>query len=473
MGSIRERLAQGVELQLNGQQDQAEAIYLALLEEESDNPDGNHLLGLIRAEQDQNDEALRLINKAISLMPEMSAFHHNIAGIYRRMGNLADAEREFREAIRLKPDYGESYQGLSEIVRIEADDDLLRQARDQVEKADLDQRTKSYFHFSLGKMYDDCGKYSTAFEHYDIGNNLVERDFSAVGHRNLIKSVLYEYSPDRVASPSISAANSSSVPVFIVGMPRSGSTLIEQIIASHSEAFGAGELNDIKSMVSHCEKATRPASLYPHFIGGLTQQQKTELAAAYHARISALAAEGGKANAQRVVDKHPMNFHYVGLILELFPNARIIHTRRDALDTCLSCFCQNFTKGQNYSFNLSTLANFYKDYVRLMAHWEQLYPNSIMTVDYEHLVAEQEQQSRKLIDFINLDWQDACLNFHETRRVVKTASFMQVRQPIYKSSIGRWKNYRQQLSGVAKILNLDVSSGVQQPITISLAGSRL
>ena len=163
---------------------------------------------------------------------------------------------------------------------------------------------------------------------------------------------------------------------------------------------------------------------------------------------------------ERVVDKHPLNFQYAGLIFHLFPNARIIHTVRNLFDTCLSCFFQNFTKGQHYSFDMLKLGHFYNDYNRLMEHWDVMFPDKIQTIRYESLLEDPERETRRMLDFCGLPFEDACLNFHETQRVVKTASFLQVRQPIYKTSRNRWRNYAAHLGELAKILGVSIDQGI-------------
>ncbi len=457
--TIHDRLHRAVKLQTGNQPRLAEEIYLQILEEDPDNADANHLLGLIRADEDLNEEAIALITGAIRINPNASSFHHNIAGIYRRLGDIAEAERQFREAIRLKPDYGEAYQGLAEVVEFSKDDPLLTQLLEQLDRDDLDQQIKCYFHFAAGKIYDDIGAFERAFQHYQQGNAAAGREFDSAAHRQRIKDTLYVYSHDYLQRRGV-MGNDSEIPVFVVGMPRSGTTLLEQILASHSSVHGAGELNDLKAVAKTTQEFGSANVPYPNCIPQLSSASLRRLASTYLNRVKLLANDK---KITRIVDKHPLNFQFLGLIFDMFPKAKVIHTRRDPLDTCLSCFFQNFTKGQDYSFDLKQLAHFYNDYKRLMEHWDALYPGRILALDYESLIADQEAESRRMIAFCNLDWEDGCLAFHKTERVVKTASFMQVRQPIYKSSEGRWRRYSNQLSEVATILGVKVA----KPVTIA------
>ncbi len=452
--NLMEQLKKATDLHKAGRVSDAERIYLSILETDPANIDAKHLLGLVRGEQDRDQEALALINEAITAKPEEPAFHHNIAGIYRRMGRLADAETEFRTAIRLKPDYGEAYQGLSEVVTFSAGDPLIEQTIAQVQRLDLDDRIKSYFYFAAAKMHADIGNYDTAFHCYQSGNKATGRKFDTRRHRQAVMENIYIFSNYYLRGRP-KEGNDSQLPVFIVGMPRSGTTLIEQILASHSKIYGAGELNEIKRLAHAAPNFSLVKAPYPHCVPLLKPGAIRKMADDYLGYISKLS---DKPAIERVVDKHPLNFLNIGLILMMFPNARIIHTRRNPLDTCLSCFFQNFTRGQDYSFDLTSLAHFYNDYARLMEHWKGLYPGRILEVDYESMIEQQEDQSRRLIAFCGLEWEEACLQFHNTRRTVKTASFLQVRQPIYKSSRGRWMKYRNHIGPLAQILGIDLAA---------------
>ena len=461
--TILDRLKRAVELQTASQPKLAEEIYLQVLEEEPGNADAQHLLGLIRADEDRYEESIALITEAIRIKPNASAFHHNIAGIYRRLGAVGEAERQFREAIRLKPEYGEAYQGLAEVVKFDRNDPLLTQLLEQLGNSELDPQIRCYFHFAAGKIYDDIGEYADAFRQYQQANTAAGRKFDSAVYRQRIKDTIYTYSHDYVNRRGV-VGNDSDIPVFVVGMPRSGTTLVEQILASHSRIFGAGELNELKDIARGVQDLSSGNLPFPNGIPQLSDSSLRRLASTYLKRIQLLADDRETA---RVVDKHPLNFQYLGLIFDMFPHAKIIHTRRDPLDTCLSCYFQNFTKGQDYSFELKSLAHFFNDYRRLMEHWEQVYPGRILAVDYESLIGHQEDESRRMIEFCDLDWQDGCLQFHKTERVVKTASFMQVRQPIYESSVGRWRRYANQLREVASILGVNV----EKPFTISVSDS--
>jgi tetratricopeptide (TPR) repeat protein len=449
-----ELLKKATELQIAGEISEAEKIYNQVLAQYPDNIDAKHLLGLVRGEQDREEEAVSLIEEAIRAKPEESAFHHNIAGIYRRMGQIEKAEQEFRRAIDLKPDYGEAYQGLAEVVKFEKGDPVIDQTVRQIQRLDLADTVKSYFYFAAAKMHEDIGDYDTAFRCYQSGNSMADRKFAMDKHRQSVKDHIYIFSKYYFKGRPDEGLD-SELPVFVVGMPRSGTTLVEQILASHSKIFGAGELNEIKRIAASSPNFSQIKAPYPHCMPMLKQGAINSMAEDYLNQIRSLTDMTG---ITRIVDKHPLNFLNIGLILMMFPNAKIIHTTRDPLDTCLSCFFQNFTRGQDYSFNLNQLGHFYNDYCRLMEHWQMLYPDRILALAYESLIENQASESRRLIDFCGLEWEDNCLEFHKTKRTVKTASFMQIRQPIYKSSKGRWQNYRNHIGPLAQILGINLAS---------------
>ncbi len=463
--SLKDSLQEAMQHQLAGRFAAAEGIYQTLLKENPEQPDALHLLGLIRMEQEQDDEAVALMEQALALFPRASHFHHNIAGLYRRMGRLEEAEAEFREAIRLKPDYGEAYQGLAEMVKFQSDDPLIPSIDEQLKREDLSQTIRSYFHFAAGKALDDIGRYQDAFKHYRMGNRLADRKFDNKQFRGLTKEILYHCTFSN-SQRLKDAGSDSELPVFVVGMPRSGTTLTEQILASHSAVFGAGELNDMKFIAARTQQLSRFKEGFPASLPGLTSADFTTLGDEYLERINRL-TDADK--PLRIIDKHPLNFQFVGLILSMFPQAKIIHTVRDPLDTGLSCFFQNFTRGQDYSFDLRSLAFFYNDYRRLMEHWEMLYPGKICTVKYEQVIADQEGETRRMLDYLGLPFESQCVEFHKTERKVSTASFLQVRKPLYKSSQQRWKNYREELREFAQIIGVSIDS----PVTISGGSSIL
>jgi len=284
--------------------------------------------------------------------------------------------------------------------------------------------------FAMGKYCDDVNNFARAFQNFKRGNDLLKAaaaDYDRKERSHLIDQLIRVYS--REAISNIGAAGSSSVkPVFVVGMPRSGTSLAEQIIASHPGAYGTGELDFWNS------PALKEA--------GITQGILSEPARLGVAEEYLRILERFSKSASRVINKAPVNSDFLGLIYSVFPNARVIYMQRDPIDTCLSCYFQHFLTGINFAFDLSDLVHYYREHQRIMAHWRAvLPPGFILDVPYEELVVDQETWSRKMLDFVGLEWDARVLEFHTSQRQVTTASAWQVRQKVYKSSVARWRNY--------------------------------
>jgi hypothetical protein len=295
---------------------------------------------------------------------------------------------------------------------------------------------QTQLHFALAKAYEDQRRFEQAFAHYSAGNasrrRRMDYDEPTTLHRLQRFAPAFDGQAMRRAPPR---GASPDVPIFIVGMPRSGSTLVEQILASHACVFGGGELSYFADEADRLVK-DEGADL-GEIVLAMTPADFAEIGARYRKKLRALAPD-----APRIADKLPSNCQYLGLIRMALPDARIIHTRRDPVDTCLSCFAQTFSAGFAYSNDLGDLGRYYRAYADLMAHWRRVLPEwSMLEVQYEDLVADFEPQARRILDYCGLDWDARCLDFHETRRPVITASAAQVRQPIYQSSSGRAKAY--------------------------------
>lgn len=396
-------------------------------------------------------EAATAFNHSIECGYQLAANFHNLADLQRRLGDLEKAERSFRTNIDTYPDYTLSYSALSQQHKFIRDDPLAEQIAQRAENSDLADAERANLYFSLGKAYADIGEYEVAFGHYQCANALRSAPFNWLENRRWIESIKASFAnPDSLAS-----STSTAQPIFIVGMPRSGTTLTEQILASHPQLFGAGETPIIKRRSDQAAQAlgNKPypqhtSLLTPALLDRLAEETLSNLASLKHDEAEILA----------YVEKNPINFTYVGFILQLFPRAKIVHTVRHPLDIVLSCFTANFSRGLDWSFDLTALARIYQDYQSLMRFWHQQYPGKIIDIDYEKLVMKQEPQTRELLNFVGLAWEPACLQFHKTERPVQTASVSQVRQPIYRTSLNRWKTYARQLAPAAAILGIDIRS---------------
>lgn len=307
--------------------------------------------------------------------------------------------------------------------------------------------SRSNLHFNLGRLYDDIKNYDQAFVHYKEGNDLKPSSFNRDQHKLDIEAQIAIFTPEFMQELPRSTLCSER-PIFIVGMVRSGTSLVEQILASHPDIYGAGELADIYQFTKNLPEYIGTDETYPACLAGLAQSHCDSLAQSYLDLLDKLSAD-----TKYVTDKMPSNFLYLGLIESLFPNARIIHCMRNPIDTCLSTYFQDFSSDHPYAYDLPNLAAFYQDYLKSMAHWRQVIKLPMLEVSYEDLVEDQEKVSRSLIDFCDLPWSDSCLQFHENKRFVRTASFDQVNRAIYKQSVARWKNYESHLGPLIEVLN--------------------
>ena len=457
--SIKDRLEQALVQHRAGQLRNAEALYQGILNEAPEHPDALHLLGLIRGEQGQEQIGIELIERALRKRPLAAAYHHNIAGLYRRVGDMALASARFQDAFTLKPDYGEAYQGYAEMVTFAPQDPFLNAVEQQLTNPKLNDQTRCYLHFAAGKYLDDTAEYDQAFKHYELANDLAARSFSTTKNKQFFQDIVY-FQPDlQSIEAQAQPVGDEPMPIFVVGMPRSGTSLVEQILASHSRVFGAGELNDLATvslqLIQTLKAQSAPAGMRRDESSHRVQVAVDRAQARY---LRALRDRDYGQGIQWIVDKHPLNFRFLGLLRAMIPGAKVVHVRRHPLDTCLSCFFQNFTKGQDYSFNLSNLGQFFIDYQRLMNHWSAIPGLDIHTVTYESLLAAPQAVIESLLAFCELPFEPACLTFYDTVRPVSTASFNQVRQPIYQTSKARWRHYAQHLGPLARVLDLDAES---------------
>ena len=387
-------------------------------------------------------DAADAYRRVLERLPDLAEAHNALGVVLLAAGSLDEAVSAFRRAVALKPDYAEALYNLAaapesglgetDIAAMEA---LLTDERTTAAEAIA-------LHFALSELRAGRGEPEGAFGHARQGNRVrrveLERQgqvFDADAQDRLIERIARTF--DRGAFDSRAAfGEASELPVFIVGMPRSGTTLVEQIAASHSRVHGAGELDDIGRIASGLRKTLGSARPYPECAVELSAAGAAALARDHLERLRGLA--GG---ALRVADKTPVNFLYLGLIALLFPGARIVHCRRDARDTCLSCYFQNFVAPHPWSTDLEDLGRYHRAYVRMMDHWREALRPAVLEVDYEDLVADPETHSRRIIDFLGLPWEEACLRPHRARRTVRSASNWQVHRPVYATSVGRWRAY--------------------------------
>lgn len=399
------------------------------------------IMGNILRDLNRQSDALICYNQAIMLNPLLAQAHNQLGEVLVELGQFEEAERAYDRAIEFSPDSCGYLMNFANAHRFVPGDPMLqRMLLFANTHANLSADDEVMYNYALGKAYSDLGEHYDAFRHFSKGaalkRSLIHYDETFV--MSYFDRIEAHFTSDLIAEKTGSGDRSGN-PIFVLGMPRSGSTLVEQIIASHPQVNGAGELPVLNTIAQTrtIRVGTDEAILYPDYVRHLGPLQLEQIGQDYLSRCRSFVA-----SVDRLTDKMPTNFLYLGLIHLALPNARIIHTIRDPLDTCLSCFTNFFGGNVNYTYDLGELGRFYKRYQRLMEHWRRVLPEgAFIDVRYEDMVADTEAQARRLLDYCGLPWDDACLRFYEAKRLVKTASSRQVREPIYSRSVGRWRDY--------------------------------
>ncbi|MGD0958308.1 MAG: tetratricopeptide repeat protein [Methylomonas sp.] len=429
--------------------DQALASYDRALDLRPDDAETFYNRGQVLVDLNRSKEALISYEQALRIKPDYAKALYNRGLILMELDYLTEAEASFRRALEIKPEYMQVRYNLA-VVNQEEDKENLAALTAINEAAlhgslSLTNSDAELLNFALGRCYNDASDYETAFPYFLAGCKL--------------KRATFDYDPEQMTRDFTSlmqifdadlmdrlrgGGDRSALPIFVLGMPRSGTTLTEQIISSHPDVHGGGELPDLISIT----KLDQAHAAYKDDLLVHGHTQLAALGSEYVAGLQSLAP-----NARRITDKMPTNFIAIGLIHLLLPNAKIIHVNRNPVDTCLSCFTTWFRDGNKYTYDLAELGRYYVDYTRLMAHWRAILPNAaFLDVKYEELVADQEKQSRRIIEYCGLEWNDACLEFHKNKRPIRTASIVQVRQPIYQSSVERWRCYEKFLGPLLDVL---------------------
>ena len=390
-----------------------------------------------------NSNAINILDKIIQKSPYNFSAFTSKGHAEKTLGKTQDAIKSYQRAYEIKTDHGEAYFSLSNLKTYSFSDNELNIMNSQLERVDLSLKEKTYFHFALAQGYELNGDYDKAFSHFKSGNKIKSNQ-----SKYSIDGMNYEFQAQiDICDKSFfdnfkTGGHQSKDPIFILGLPRSGSTLIEQILASHSMVDGTLELPNILSL-AHSLRGNDvygKKGNYPKVMSEFTPEQREQMGKSYIEETKI-----HRKDAPMFTDKMPNNFRHIGLIHLILPNAKIIDARRYPLDCCFSMFKQLFAQGQEFTYGLEEAGSYYNSYVRLMDHWNKVLPNKILRVNNEDVIEDLDGQVRRILDYLELPFEEQCISFHETNRSVRTASSEQVRQPINKKGMDRWKPYAKNL----------------------------
>lgn len=429
---------------------EAEACYRRALLLQPTFVEAHYNLGYVFKEQKRIDDAELQYRRALELNPDYAPAHNNLGNLLKEQGCLDEARASLEAAIAIQPNLMESHCNLSSLKTYRESDphpDLLEGFKSKIVSMPMEARIRYWF--VLGKMREDLGRYDESFEAYKEGNQLQHAllPLNEPAEDAVLERMMAVFSKEFFEQRDRPSGNGKA-PIFIVGMPRSGTSLLEQILASYPGIYGAGELSHINEIIM----AAMPNGAFEQFpdaVPDLAADDFERLGQQYSDRVAQLAPD-----AMHITDKMPANYYFVGMIYLMFPNAKIIHAMRDPMDSCFSCYSRLFTmKNLPFSYDLGAVGRNYVRYIRLMQHWHAvLPPGSILHLRYEGMVSDTESQARRLLEYLGLPWDEQCLTFHENKRRVKTASAAQVRKPIYKTSLARWERYERHLGELFAIV---------------------
>ncbi|MEP1552369.1 MAG: sulfotransferase [Paraglaciecola sp.] len=390
------------------------------------------------------------VEKAIVIYQQILQQHHNLPGMQLLLGHAHKANGDIKQAIAayqaaytIRADFGDAYWSLANTKTYRFSEHELTQMQAQLEKPDIEQDDRVHFEFALAKTYEDSNQFDNAFDHYKQGNDL-KNQLSHYSQAKLNEQINAQKSVFTSAffESHKHIGDNNPAPIFILGLPRAGSTLLEQILASHSQVDGTMELHNILGLAA---KLSNSKSGYPHIV--------TEIDNTYFARFGQQFIEQTQCYRQGAaffIDKMPNNFMHIGLIKSILPNAKVIDARRDPIACCFSGYKQLFAEGQEFSYDLENMAHYYHSYQSLMKHWDEVLPGFVLRVQHEDVIEDLEGEVRRILDFCQLPFETNCLDFHKTKRTIKTPSSEQVRQPINSTAKDQWKNFEKNLTPLIK-----------------------
>jgi Flp pilus assembly protein TadD len=391
------------------------------------------------------EKAIEYGRKAVRLDPDNPSGRLSLAEALEVWGRFRQAKFEYLAVLTVDSGNARALAGLLSLQGTQVDEQHVYSAQRLLEAAKLPDRDRVQLHLALARHYDRRRQYARAFEHLQVGNatRFKNHPFDGTAHSHSVDRLIAGCGSEAVGSHPFPSTHGKR-PLFIVGMPRSGTTLVEQILAAHSKVAAGGELPTIMNIAAQIGGVSKA---YPEAMRELDADSLSRFARQYLEKLGTVSA-----GDTRVTDKMPFNFMHLGLIAALFPDATIIHCRRSAADTCLSCYFTSFNEELQFASDLNALGRYWLDYQRLMHHWHRVLPVKILDVDYERLVTDTEATVRQMLNFCDLAWEPACMHFFDIDRGVRTPSRWQVRQPIYPQSVGRWRHYERQLRPLLDVL---------------------
>ena len=437
---------------LRKQQKYHEALSHAkiLIQQDPKNPQFQSVFAVESMQSGDYDTALATFDSILEILPEEPVTLTSRGNALKTQGNKEQAIDSYRRAIKKHPAHGEAYYSLANLKLFSFTDKEIQAMESQEHNPGISYMARIYLDFALGKAYEDRGDYNKAFSYYESGNSFKR---SQSRYKSEDMTVEFHTQMDVFSESFVEANRGSGTkaadPIFIVGLPRSGSTLLEQILASHSQVDGTMELPNILSLAQKLRRG-EVLSGTSHYPSVLKTTDSDTLEGFGETYINDTRVHRGK--APFFIDKMPNNFRHIGLISLILPNAKIIDARRHPMGCCFSAFKQLFHEGQEFSYGLDEVGTYYKDYVELMDHWDKVLPGKVLRVQYEDVVADLDTQVRRILDYCGLDFEDSCISFHETERSVRTPSSEQVRQPIYQSGVDQWKNFEANLEPLKNAL---------------------
>lgn len=489
--TVEQRFMLAQSLHRAGNLDQAEAHYKSVIKTSPQNAKALALFGMLLKQKEQWTEAYRMLKKSLRLNPReaeahnglgmvqrhMGKYHDAIASfkkaseldpghpgpinnmgiVYREIGEFENAAQCFEDALAIDPNIPEAWHGLAQTRKNTGDRNAIEHLRKIVDTANLDPGAKRHAAFALGKFCDAAGQYDDAFHYFSLAKSDRRNPDAWKDDCDLIKEIASVYTRDMFASlQTAKIREEDPVPIMVLGMPRSGTTLAEQILASHPLVDGGGELQFFRERTRKRKKENIIRFPdYPQNMTAVDGDILTRVRRDFFKEFNIKKSKVNKTGDYFVVDKTPFNFLYLGLITGVLPEVKVVHCRRNHMDTILSIYFTDFSTNFPYTEDLMAIGREYVAYLKLMAHWRDALPVPIFDLQYEGLINDQEKVTRDLVAFCGMSWDDRCLTYHETKRQVSTPSDWQVRQPIYSGSVERWRNYEQHLKPVADMLRAE------------------